>query len=115
MICPLSSKGQAVGSERMGEILFFCLFFPNSVSRQAPLFFFLIIVIYLFLTVLGLHYCSKQGLLSIVIHRLLNALASLAAEHGLEGARASVVATPVLSSCGSWAPEHRLSSCGAWA
>ena len=108
MICPLSSKGQAVGSERMGDILFFCLFFPNSVSRQAPLFL-KIILINLFLTVLGLHYCSKQGLLSSCDSQLLNAMASLAAERGLEDARASVGATPVLSSCGSWALEHRLS------
>ena len=31
------------------------------------------------------------------------------------GARASVVVALGLSSCGSWAPEHRLSSCGTWA
>ena len=31
------------------------------------------------------------------------------------GMRASVVAACELSSCGSWALEHRLSSCGAWA
>ena len=31
------------------------------------------------------------------------------------GAWASVVAAHGLSSCGSWALEHRLSSCGAWA
>ena len=29
------------------------------------------------------------------------------------GVRASVVVAHGLSSCGSWAPEHRLSSCGA--
>ena len=31
------------------------------------------------------------------------------------GAQASVVVALGLSSCGSWALEHRLSSCGAWA
>ena len=36
------------------------------------------------------------------------------AEHGLCGARASVVAARGLRSCGSWALEHRLRSCGAW-
>ena len=103
-----------MGSEQMGEILFFCLFFPNCL-QTSPTIFFLIILIYLFLTVLGLHYCSKQGLLSSCNSQLLNAVASLAAEHGLEDARASVGATPVLSSCGSWPLEHRLNSCGAWA
>ena len=31
------------------------------------------------------------------------------------GVWASVVVARGLSSCGLWAPEHRLSSCGAWA
>ena len=55
--------------------------------------FFLIIqffIIYLFLAVLGLHCCTqafsssgKRGLLFAVVHGLLIAVASLAAEHGL--------------------------------
>ena len=43
-----------------------------------------------FLAVLGLHYfarvfssCSEQGLLFVVVHRLLVVVASLVAEHGL--------------------------------
>jgi len=39
-------------------------------------------------------------------------VASLVAEHGLSGLRASVVAAQGLKSCGSWAPERRLNSCG---
>ena len=39
-------------------------------------------------------------------------VAPLAAEHGLQGARASVVVVLGLSSCGSWALERRLDSCG---
>ena len=45
---------------------------------------------YLFLAVLGLHccaqafsVCSERGLLFIAVHRLLIAVASLVAEHGL--------------------------------
>ena len=50
--------------------------------------------------------CGKRGLLFVVVHGLLMAMASLVVEHGLL-ARG-------LSSCGSQALEHRLSSCGAW-
>ena len=46
--------------------------------------------IYLFMAVLGLHCCAwafsslgKRGLLFVVVHGLLIAVASLAAEHGL--------------------------------
>ena len=46
---------------------------------------------------------------------LLIAVASLAAEHGLEGAWASVAAARGLRGCGFWALEHRLNSCGTWA
>ena len=105
-------KGRQWAQSEWGKSFSFAYSFP-TVFRQAPLFFknnF-----NLFLTVLGLHYCSKQGLLSSCNSQLLNAVASLAAEHGLEDARASVGATPVLSSCGSWPLEHRLNSCGAWA
>ena len=41
---------------------------------------------------------------------LLIAVASLIAEHGLYSVQASVVAAHGLSSCGSWAPKHRLNS-----
>ena len=47
----------------------------------------------------------------VVVLGRLTAVASLAVEHGLWGARASVVAVPGLSSCGSQALEHRLGSC----
>ena len=38
--------------------------------------------------------------------------ASPVAEPGLQGAGDSVVGACGLSSCGSWALEHRLTSCG---
>ena len=70
-------------------------------------------LIYFFLAVLGLHcytgfslLCGKWVLFSIMV-------ASLVAEHGLEGTWASVVVVCGLSSCGTGALEHRLHSCGA--
>ena len=48
----------------------------------------------------------------VVVLGCLTAVASLAVEHGLWGAQASVVAVCGLSSCGSQALEHRLGSCG---
>ena len=51
----------------------------------------------------------------VVVLRLLIAVASLVAEHRLQGAWASVLAARGLRSCGSPALEHWLSSCGAWA
>ena len=65
-------------------------------------FFFLIYFIYLCLAALGLHCCAQafsscdeRGLLYIVVHGLLIAVASLVAEQG---------STHVgFSSCGTWA------------
>ena len=55
------------------------------------LFFIIYLFIYLFLAALGLHCCvqafsscGEQGLLFIAVHRLLIAVASLVAEHGLQ-------------------------------
>ena len=50
---------------------------------------------------------------SLVTVRELIAVASLVAEHRLLGARASVLVTHGLSSCGSWTLEHRLNICVA--
>ena len=47
--------------------------------------------------------------------RLLIALASLIAGHGLQSVWASVAVAHGLSSCGSQAIEHRLNRCGAQA
>ena len=58
--------------------------------------------------------CNERGLLLAVVFGLLIAVASLVAEHGLQGARASVAVMLGLSSCGLYALECRLSSCGAW-
>ena len=78
--------------------------------------------IYLFLAMLGLPCCGDfslvvvSGCYSLVVVRgLLIAVASLVAEHGLQGSWASVVAAWGLSICGSWALEHRLNICGTWA
>ena len=53
---------------------------------------------------------GEEGLLSVVVSRLLVTVASLALE------RASVEAARGLGSFGSWTLEHRLGSCGgrAW-
>ena len=58
---------------------------------------------YLFLAVLGLHCCTglsqvvaSRGHSSDVLHGLLFAVASLAAEHRRQGVQASVVAAPGL-------------------
>ena len=59
--------------------------------------------------------CGEQGLLFVVVHRLLIAVASLVVEHWALGTRASVVAAFRLSSCGSQALEHRLSGFDAQA
>ena len=66
--------------------------------RRNLFFFNLFYFIYLFLAVLGLHCCSwafsscsERGLLFTAVHVLLIAVVSLVAEHGLQGAWASVV------------------------
>ena len=67
------------------------------------------IVIYLFI-------CSHwklvvvPGLSLVVVPGLLIAVASLVAEHWLQGVWASGVAACGLNSCGSWALEHQLNS-----
>ena len=56
--------------------------------------------------------CRERGRLFVVVCGLLVAVASRGAQ--ALGTRASLVVVYGLSSCGSWALEHRLSSCGAW-
>ena len=56
--------------------------------------------------------CSEQGLLSSCGHGLLTVVASLVAEHKLQGAQTSVVIARGLSSCGSLALQRGLNSCG---
>ena len=83
------------------------LFSPQICDRQmyqcSPTCF------YLFLAVLGLRWfvwafssCGEQGLLFAVVHGCLNAVGSLAAERGLQGAWASVFAALRLSCCRMW-------------
>ena len=86
----------------------------------SPVFFFFFFFIYLFLAALGLHCCAQafsscgeQGLLFIVVRRLLIAVACCGAR--ALGAWASVVVTHGLGSCGARALERKLSSCGTQA
>ena len=58
---------------------------------------------------------ASRGCSLVAVSRLLIAVASLVAEHGLQGAWALVAVARGLSSCGSQALEHRLSSCGTQA
>jgi len=58
--------------------------------------------------------CREWGLVSSCGCGLLIAVASLVAEHWLWGPWASVVLARELSSCGSWALEHKLSGCDVW-
>ena len=62
----------------------------SSKSPHASYFFFFNLFIYLFLAALGLRCyvrafssCGERGVLFIVVHGLLIAVASLVAEHGL--------------------------------
>ena len=113
-------------SPSMKGRFFFFFFFNHWAIREAPsrwLFkFFRIYFIYLFLAVLGLPCCAgsslvvtSRGYSQVTGHGRLISVASLVAEHGLSGMRASVFAARGLSAWGSRALEHRLSSCGAWA
>ena len=63
--------------------------------------------------VCGFSLVASSGGCSEVVCRRLIATASLVVEQGPLGARPSGAAACGLSSCGSWALEHRLSSCGA--
>ena len=63
----------------------------------------------------GFSSCGEQGLLFIVVHVLLIAVASFVAKHRPQSVWASVVVARGLSSCGSRGLERRLSSCGAQA
>ena len=48
----------------------------------------------------------------MAVCRLLLGVAALVKEQGLQGLWASAVAAHELSSCGSWALEHKPNSCG---
>ena len=68
------------------------------------------------MAVLGIHCCTASSLVVAnggcslaAVCRLLIAVASLVAEHRLQGMQASVVAACGLS---GWALKHSLSSCG---
>ena len=75
----------------------------------------------IYLVVLGLHCysgfssCSIQGLLILVVHRLLTIVAFLVVQHGIWGTWASEAVVHGLSSCGFHALDHRLNDCGSQA
>ena len=58
--------------------------------------------------------CGKQGLLSSCGARASHCSGFSCCRAWAQGVWASVVAAPGLSSCSSWALEHRLTSCGTW-
>jgi len=72
--------------------------------------------------VLSLHCCAGFSIVSasggyslVAVLGFLIVVASLVAEHELQGTRAALVLARGLRSCGSPALERRLSSCGTWA
>ena len=94
---------------------------PDGKTKTMIGFGFFNKFIYLFLAALGLRCCtwafsscSERGLLFVVVHGLLIAVASRCGAQALS-ARASVVVAHGVSSCGSRALERRLSSCGSQA
>ena len=92
------------------HIHLFCLFFG----------FFVWFWLWVFWAALGLcccarafSSCSERGLLLVAVRGLLIAVAGLCCGARALDAQASIVVAQRLSSCGSWALEHRISSCGA--
>ena len=90
---------------------FFSITIFLSLSPQIRFFFLIIYFIYLFLAELGLcgctrafSSCGERGLLFVVVRRLLTAVASLVAEHGLQAR-----GLQQLQHAGSVVVAHRLS------
>ena len=82
-------------------------------SFASILYHFICFLIYLFLALLGLPCCVGFPLMWPVGGTLWLHCTGFSCEDRLWDMRASVVATCGLSSCSSWALEHRLSSCGS--
>ena len=75
------------------------------------LFLFVFLLHWVFVAARGLCLvATSRGYSLVAVRGLLIAVASLIAEQGLYSVQASVVAAHGLSSCGSWAPKHRLNS-----
>ena len=79
----------------------------DSINQDSRFFFFF------FFAVLGLRCCAQASLRCGVWASHCGGFSCCRAR--ALGAWASVVVACGLSSCGSWALEHRPSSCGAWA
>ena len=95
---------------------------PISSPHEVVIFKKIFLFISLFLAVLDLCcwkgfslVAASGGYFPVAVHRLLIVLASLVAEHGLQGMQAPVVESCGLSNRGSQALEHRLHSHGTWA
>ena len=95
-------------------------------SKHWSFFFFFLIPVKFFkkicsLAALNLHCCTGFSLVAasggypVVVMYGLIAVASLVAEHRLQGMWASVAVAGGLSSCSSQALEHRLNSCSTQA
>ena len=89
------------------SVHFSSLSWPYAVPTAQILFSF---SFYLFLAAFVLCCCRGLSLVAVsggytlaAVHGLLTAVASLVAEHRLQGVQASVVAAPGLSSCGAQA------------
>ena len=96
------------------------IFFPmyiiilDDILCRIVFFFFNLLIIYLL--VLNLCGCMSSSLVvsggySLVVSRVLTAVASLVEEHWRQSTLAAAVATYGFSSCGSQVLEHRLNSC----
>ena len=79
----------------------------QSVLHHPLSFFFFIFTYDLHWFFVAFHWlfsiCGEPRLLFLAVHGLLIVVASLVAEHGVQGMRASVVAASGLSSCGTGA------------
>ena len=117
-------KGSSSSAPLATYGIIICSAICHMLSNTSLMWFFFLniyLFIYLILVTLGLRCCTwafsscgDWGLVFVVVHGLLIAVASHCGSQAL-GAWASIVVAYGLSSCGSWALEHRLSSCGALA
>ena len=92
------------------HLSFVLCFFPDSILKKLLTIYFLIYFVALGLCccVQAFSSCGEQGLLFIMVHRLLIVVASLVAEHRLQDVWASKVAAHEFSSCGTrtWLPTE---------
>ena len=85
-----------------------------EVSLHRMKFFLIILCIYLFLALLGLHCYAGFPLVVSGDYSLTAVRGSLIAVLPLVACVAQALWRAGFSTCGSWAQEQGLSSCGAW-